>query len=73
MRRRFTLGMKMMDRIRNEHIRGKAQGQNGEEGEMMVIFKRRLLKFELLGKRGEKRRHKRFVDVVRADSQVLDM
>lgn len=46
----------MMDRIRNEHIRGKAQGQNGEEGEMMVIFKRRLLKFELPGKRGKKKK-----------------
>lgn len=33
---------------------GRLREKMREEGEMMVIFKRRLLKFELLGKRGKK-------------------
>lgn len=33
-------------------LEGRLTDKMREEGEMMVIFKRRLLKFELLGKRG---------------------
>ncbi|KAF7710661.1 hypothetical protein HF521_009533 [Silurus meridionalis] len=82
---RFSLGVKRMDKIRNEFIRGTAHverfGDKVREARLrwfghvqrsdMSYIGRRMLRMEPPGRRKRGRPRRRFMDVVREDMQVV--
>ena len=82
---RFSLGVTRMDRIRNEYIRGTAHvrgfGDKVREARLRWFghvlrrdseyIGRRILSFELPGRRPRGRPKRRFMDVVKVDMKVV--
>ena len=82
----FSLGVTIMDKIRNEYIRGTAQvGKFGENprGKTEMVWTpteeddgyiwRRMLRMELPGKRKRGRPKRRFMDVVKEDMAEVEV
>ena len=83
----FIIGVTIMDRMRNEYIRGTAQvgrfGEKTRQARLMwyghVLRKddghivRRILRMELPGKRKRGRPKRRFMDVVKEDMAEVEV